>query len=138
MELAIQKATVLDPTNSKYHLLFSRVLERLGKLDRAEREAGLAIKHQIEPSPWLFDHRAWIRWDRKDYTGALQDWESAIKLDSDKQDKAYFYAQAAEVCTRLGDLTLAINYYQKALELDPENKKYQKRYRELIADRKSS
>jgi len=132
MELAIQKATVLDPTNSEYHLLFSRVLERLSKLDRAEREAGLAIKHQIDPSPWLFDHRAWIRWDRKDYSGALQDWKSAVKL---KPNRASFYAHAAEACRKLGDLTLAIDYYQKAIELDPKNKKYQKRYHELIAQR---
>ena len=131
MELAIQKATVLDPTNSEYHLLFSRVLKRLRKLDRAEREVGLAIKHQIDSSPWLFSHRAWIRWDRKNYSGALQDWRSAIKL---KPNRASFYAHAAETCRKLGDLTLAINYYQKAVELDPENKKYQKRYRELIAD----
>ena len=33
MELAIQKATVLEPTNSHYHLLFSRVLKRIKKLD---------------------------------------------------------------------------------------------------------
>ena len=131
MELAIQKATVFDPTNSEYHLLFSRALERLSKLDRAEREAGLAIKHQIDPSPWLFSHRAWIRWDRKDYSGALQDWKAAIKL---KPNRASFYAHAADAFRKLGDLTLAIDYYQQAIELDPENKKYQKRYRELKAN----
>ena len=134
MELTIQKATVLDPMNSKYHLLFSRVLYRLRKLARAEEEADLAIKHQSEFSPWFFDHRAWIRWDRKNYSAALQDWKAAIKLESNKKDKAYFYAQTAEAFSKLGDLTLAIDYYQKAVELDPENKKYQKRFPELSAE----
>lgn len=130
MELAIQKATVFDPTNSEYHLLFSRVLKRLRKLDRAEKEASLAIKHRIKPSPWLFSHRAWIRWDRKNYQGALQDWKSAIKL---KPNRASFYAHAAEAYRKLGDLTLAIDYYQQAIKLDPKNKRYQKRYHELRA-----
>ena len=45
MELAIQKATVLEPENSAYHLLFSQVLKRMKKLERAEKEAGLAVKY---------------------------------------------------------------------------------------------
>jgi len=48
MELAIQKATVFDSKNSHYHLIFSQVLKRLNKLDRAEKEAGLAIKYKAQ------------------------------------------------------------------------------------------
>jgi len=33
----------------------------------------------------------------------------------------------------LGDWPAAMDYYQKALELDPENKGYKERYRELKA-----
>ena len=33
----------------------------------------------------------------------------------------------------LGDWPLAISYYKKALSLDPENKGYNNRYRELQA-----
>ena len=128
MELAIQKATVLDPSNSHYHLLFSRVLKRMRKLHRAEKEAGLAIKYRAKPSAWLFDHRAWIRWSTELYLRALQDWRAAIALEP---DRAYFYARAAEACTRLGNWPPAIDYYKKAMELDPENKKYKKRYHEL-------
>jgi len=39
MELAIQKATVLDPDNRTYHRVFSNVLRRLKKYDRAKEEA---------------------------------------------------------------------------------------------------
>ena len=131
MELAIQKATMLDPSNSQYHLIFSQVLKRRKKLEGAEKEAGLAIKHQTKPSPWLYNHRAWVRWSLKDYMGAFRDWRSAIAL---KPDRASFYAQAAEVCIKMGDWSQAVDYYQKALKLDSGNKQYQKRYQELIRD----
>ena len=39
MELAIQKATVHDPANSRYHLLFSQLLVRLKKYETAEKAA---------------------------------------------------------------------------------------------------
>ena len=44
MELAIQKATVLEPENSGYHRLFSEALKRKKKFKRAAKEAGLARK----------------------------------------------------------------------------------------------
>jgi len=131
MELAIQKATVLDPPNSGYHLIFSQVLKRRNKLERAEREAGLAIGHRAKPSPGSYNHRARIRWTRKDYPGALRDWKSAIAL---KPDRASYYAQAAEACIKMGDLSRAVGYYQKALKLEPGNDRYKKRYRDLKAD----
>ncbi len=128
MELAIQKATVLEPKNSHYHLIFSRLLKQIKKLERAEKEVGLAIKHSAKPSPWVFNHRAWIRWAKRDYLGAARDWRLAIRLSP---KKASFYAQAAEAYRMLGDLPLAISYYKKALKLDPKNRRYGKRYREL-------
>ncbi|MFH1479986.1 MAG: tetratricopeptide repeat protein [Pseudomonadota bacterium] len=128
MELAIQRATVLDPANSDYHLRFSNVLKRLKKLERAEKEATLAIQHSAAPSPWLFNHRAWIRWGLKDYTGAVHDWQASIRL---APRKAVFYAQAAEAYIQLGEWAKAASYYQKVIDLEPENKGYQKRYGEL-------
>jgi tetratricopeptide (TPR) repeat protein len=130
VELSIQKATVLDPENSSYHLRFSRVLKRLKKLERAEKEAGLAIKHAAKPSSGLFNHRAWIRWSRKDFHGALEDWTSAIAL---QPEKAYFYARAAEACINLGQWSSAVAHYKKAMHLDPKNKTHQKRYDQLRA-----
>jgi tetratricopeptide (TPR) repeat protein len=128
MELASQKATVLDPKNSQYHLLFSKALKRLKKLERAEKEAGLALKHSTGPKPWLFDHRAWIRWSRKDYLGAVSDWQRAVRL---KPNMAAFYAYIAEGYRKEGQKTLVKEYYQKAVKLDPENQEYQERLLEL-------
>ncbi|MFC1867607.1 tetratricopeptide repeat protein [Thermodesulfobacteriota bacterium] len=132
MELLIQKATVLDPDNGPYHLIFSRVLKRLKKLERAETEAGHALRLRKKPSPWTFNHRASIRWGMKDYKGAAKDWRLAISL---KPDHAPFYARAAEAYSRLAYRSMAAEYYGKALGLDPENKRYKKRYSELMADR---
>ncbi len=115
MELAIQKATALDPANSRYHLIFSQVLKRRNKLERAEREASLAVGYQENPSPWLYNHRAGVRWSMKDYAGALNDWKAAIAL---KPDQASFYAQAAEACIKMGDLAQAKEYARKASALN--------------------
>lgn len=131
MELSIQRATVLDPQNSQYHLVFSKALKRLKKLERAEKEAGLALKHSTGPSPWLFDHRAWIRWSRKDYSGAVSDWQRAVRL---KPNNAAFYTYIAEGYRKEGQKTLVKEYYQKAVKLDPENQKYQKKLLELKSE----
>lgn len=135
MELAIQKATVLDPENSRYHLIFSKVLKRLKKLERAEKEAGLALDYSVEPSHWLFDHRAWIRWSRKNYQDAVKDWESAIAI---KPKRASFYAGAAQGYCKLEKWSHALDHYQKAMELDPENENYRKRYNALRAEHPDS
>jgi len=129
MELYIQKATVMEPENSNYHVMFSRVLKRLKKLERAEEEAGLAIKFEKKPSPWTFNQRAEIRFEKKNYEGALEDWAMAIRL---KTDRASFFAGAAEACLQLGYWQRAAGYYEKAIQFDPENKRYMQRYKELI------
>ena len=128
MELAIQKATVLEPANSQYHFLFSRLLFRLNKLDSAERQAGLAIEHAARPSPGLFKYRASIRWKKKDFQGAAEDWESALRL---QPKSASLCAKIADAYINLGNRPKATNYYQRAAQLDPENKKYREKYNAL-------
>ena len=129
MDLTIQKATVLDPENSDYHYRFSSVLKRLKKFERAEKEASLAIKYRSKnPSHGLFNYRAGIRWSRKDYEGAAQDWKAAISL---KPGHAKYYAQAGEAYAKIAYWPMAEEYYQKAIELDPGNKRYKERYNEV-------
>ena len=127
-EIAAQKATVLETTKSQYHLLFSQTLKHLQKLERAEKEASLAIRYSVKPYPWLFDNRAWIRWGQKKHLMAARDWKMAIKLSP---KRASYYTRAAECYVILGNFLRAINYYKKAIELDPENERYKKRYREI-------
>jgi tetratricopeptide (TPR) repeat protein len=123
MERAIQKATVLDPENSEYHMVFSRFFKRLGKLERAEAEADLAIKYDQGRSPWSLNHRAWIKLARQDPAGAVADWQRAIQL---KPDTARFHAYAAEAYHRLGDVNMAATHFAKASKLDPDNVQYKK------------
>ena len=127
-ELAAQKATVFEATKSRYHLLFSQILKHLKKLERAEKEAGLAIRYSVKPYPWLFDNRAWIRWEQKKHLMAARDWKMAIKLSP---KRASYYTRAAECYVILGNFLRALDYYKKAGELDPENERYKKRYREI-------
>jgi tetratricopeptide (TPR) repeat protein len=125
MELNIQKATVLDPTNINYRNIFYRLLKKLGKLKTAERQLDLVIQNSEKPAARLFDERAKFKWNNKDYTGAVDAWKEAIQLEP---EQASFYAQVAEAYINLGNLHLAIEYYQKAMMLNPGNHGYVEKY----------
>jgi tetratricopeptide (TPR) repeat protein len=128
MELHIQRATVIDPSNMNYRKIFLGLLKRLGKKDTAEREIGLMIQNSDNPSPQFFDERAKLRRNRNDYTGAVQDWKSAIRL---APKNAVFHANIAEAYMKLGNLPQALEYYQKAAQLDPGNQAYVRKYKTL-------
>ncbi len=125
MEMAIQKATMLAPNNSKYHLIFSQVLVRQKKFGLAEKETNLATKFAVKPSPDLYNHRALIRMHREDYQNAIKDWKSAISL---QPAKAYFYYKVADAYEKMKDWKNAFEYMDKAINIDPKNKSFQKKY----------
>jgi tetratricopeptide (TPR) repeat protein len=124
MELSIQKAAFLDPKNSQYHLQFSQVLNRMNKVGRAEKEAGLAIEHAPKPSAGLFNYRASIRWKKEDHRGAADDWKSALVL---QPTNASFHAKLAEAYIMLGDLPKATSHYEKATQIDANNQTYKQK-----------
>ena len=128
MELNIQKATVLEPSNMSYRRMFYGLLKRLGKYKTAEREIGLMIQYSDPPSPGLFDERAKLRLKQKDYTGAVEDWKAAIDL-APKQ--AAYHANIAEAYIKLGELSPALEYYREAIKLNPGNKDYAGKYKKL-------
>lgn len=129
MELSFQKATVLEPENYLYHYAFSKALKRLKKYNRAETEVTLAIRHSAKPRAWLYNYRGWIRWEKENYIDAVLDWKKAIRLHPDK-DK--YYAQIARAYDKMGQWKKAAAFYQKAMDLDPQNDNYPKKYHELI------
>lgn len=131
MKLTAQKAVMMDNKNSDYHFLLSRILSKKKKLYEAERQISLAIKYAKKPSYKLFIHRASIRSQNYNFKGAAKDWESVISLSP---RSAKYYAYAAEAYLRLGKISIATNYYSKAMNLDPKNKNYQKKYQELAAE----
>jgi tetratricopeptide (TPR) repeat protein len=128
MELLSQRATVLEPSNSSYHLLFSRALQNQKKWPQAEQAASDAISYSERTNPWLYNHRAWIRWNRKDYRGAQLDWESAIEISP---NTAWFYESLARVFEQGGNIDDAIRYLNKAIALRPDEQRFRKRHDEL-------
>jgi tetratricopeptide (TPR) repeat protein len=123
--VVIQKTTVFDPKEGQYHLTFSHILLRQGKLDRAGKEAGLAIQLADKPSPGMFQHRAQLRWRQQDYLGAANDWEQAIKLAPKNPS---YYASTAEAYAQAKKWSLALSLYQQAMDLDRQHKGYQEKH----------
>ncbi len=123
MELAIQKASIRDPNNSDYHRMFSRALARQQKYVPAEQQADRAIATRGKPNAWLYNHRAWLRWNQKNYEGALEDWQQANKIDP---KNASFYDYIGRAYKKLGQNDLAMVAYSEALQRDPGNEKYKK------------
>ena len=131
MERAIQKATVLEPENYNYRRIFFKLLKRKKEFESAELQLDLMIENSEAAPASLFDEKARLRWRQKDYTAAVEAWQSAIKL---KPDNAVYYAGAAEGYVMIGNWSKAVEYYQKAAKLDPRNKRYKKRYREIMGN----
>lgn len=121
MELAAHQAIVLDSKNSAYHLRFSTALKQKKKLPQAEEAADRAIATSEKSQAWLHNHRAWIRWQRNNISGATKDWEEAIRL---KPDDPAFYYLTALAHERLNDKASAIKSLQQALQLKPNDAKY--------------
>jgi tetratricopeptide (TPR) repeat protein len=65
-----------------------------------------------------FLRRAWARYQAKDFTGALADYDEALKLDPKNVDA---YAGRAVVHYHLRDGAEALADYSRAIALDPKN-----------------
>ena len=122
MEIASQRATVLENSNSHYHYYFCLALQRQKKHERA----AIAVTHAIETAkkktPGLYNHRAWIRWTLKNYPGAIEDWQQCLELHPD--NSGYYFNIAKAYHQQSMDIE-ALNYAQRARELAPDNKTYQ-------------
>ena len=74
------------------------------------------IEYADKPSAGLYNQKAWLRWNQKEYDTALQAWQKAIAL---KPDTAAYHAQAAEAYIKLGNLAKAEKKKQKPLLIIP-------------------
>lgn len=128
MELHAQRAAFLEPDNSRFQMLFSQVLKKVKKLAEAEEAANQALAHAIKISPWYLNHRAWIRWERRNYRGAASDWRLALSL---KSNNAGFNYQLAEAYVKISQNNLALEHFQRAVSLSPGNERYRQRLSEL-------
>ncbi len=130
MELASVKAMALAPDNIRYIQMLHSAYWQLDKLNILESELNKAIERFETPSAWLYQERARLRFIRKDFSNAAQDWMAAIHL-APKRD--YYYAQIAETYLKSGDINKASAYYQQAIQINPHNKNYPKRLKAIKA-----
>ena len=130
MELSIQKATVLDPNNPTYLRLFINLLKKMGKWETAEQTLNRLIESLNPPQHALFEERAQMRFNRKDYAGAVDDWKESLRVKPDRHDPM---ARIAESFVQLGDLKQAIVYFRQAAGLAPDNAGYRQKIVRLEA-----
>lgn len=123
-EAAIHKASRSEPTNSQYYAFYSRILDQQKRITEAEKKIDLAIQFSINPQASLFHNRAMIRLKRNNYTGAVTDWKSAISIEP-KNHRFLMYA--ADALQQTGNISLAIEYIEKAVKLNPANETYRKK-----------
>jgi len=128
MERAIMKATALDPANIRYIQTLYSVHWQMDKLDILESELSKAIERFKTPNAWLFEGRARIRLKVKNYFGAINDWKVAIRLEP-KRD--FCYSQLAETYLKVGNIDKALNYYQKAIQINPHNQNFRKKLKAI-------
>jgi tetratricopeptide (TPR) repeat protein len=130
MELAIQKACVLDPANVGYRRNLFDLLRKRKKFSRLEREITKVIDRLEKGSVYLFEQRARLRMNRRDYLGAIKDWKAAIEINPNID---YFYFFMAEAYLNLGDVNAAVTNYKKAARINPKNQDYKKKIHQLEA-----
>ena len=128
MEINSQKAAMLDRKNGTYFHMCAQALQYQKKYASAEEMAGKALEYTPKPNPWLFNHRAWLRWTQKKYIPAISDWKQAFALKPDNSDFPYRIALAYEQKAMFQE---ALDYIEKAIALKPDNQGYRKVYDRL-------
>ena len=82
-----------------------------------------------DQNPWLYNHRAWIRWNRQNYDGAQSDWRKAIEFSP---TTAGFYYNMGLVYEKGGNIDEAVKYFKKAQALKPDEQKYTVKVNKIV------
>jgi tetratricopeptide (TPR) repeat protein len=95
-------------------------------IDRGENldEAGQLVERALEIEPEngaYLDSRGWYYFKKGDFKRALKDLLAAARVV--KPEDAVVYDHIADTYQQLGNMTEAINYWQKAAALEPGNEK---------------
>ncbi|WP_457553555.1 hypothetical protein, partial [Desulfobacula sp.] len=72
-------------------------------------------------NPWVYNNRARLRWQLKQYRQAALDWEKAFVIKPDNSDFPYRIALALE---QQGLFDQALTFAKKAIALALDNKTY--------------
>lgn len=115
--------------------------ERNGDLDVAEIYASIATAAEPENATYL-DTQAWVFFKKKDYKKAREVMDKALKVcgiietdeavteeepDGDSTPSSEIYDHAGDIYFMTGDHAEAVEFWKKALELDPENEAIKKK-----------
>ena len=93
-------------------------------LKRAEQMSALALEYEGDNYTYV-DTYAWVLFQQKKYAEAKVYIDSALTLmqnDTTETLDANIYEHAGDIYIKCGFIDLALDYWQKALSLDPENK----------------
>ncbi len=118
------KATQLAPNTAEFYYAKSHLTYSFGEGDSPSKEEKLEAldyaNKAIELDPYyaaVYDWRAFLKKELKDYQGALEDHNKAIELANDYY---YFYFFRGETRNKLKDFGGAIEDYSKAIEFNPK------------------
>ena len=112
-------ANMLALNNCAYYLAVE------GKdLDRAERMSAMTLKDQPDNSTSL-DTYAWIMFKKKDYAQAMAYIDKA--LENSDEPSAELFQHAGDIYFMNAEPAAALDFWQKALELEPDNELLQRK-----------
>lgn len=118
----LRQSAVLDPTSAAevYNYLGYMWAEQNTHLDDAEEVVKKAL--ELDPNNGAYlDSLGWIRFRKGRYDEALTDLLRAAQTI--KKDDPVVFEHIADTYAKLARIPQALDYWQKALALDPENKK---------------
>jgi tetratricopeptide (TPR) repeat protein len=87
------------------------------EIDRAGKTITLKVKTQIMPAYVALGYRGLEKFEKKDFKGAIEDYDQAIKLKPDYTDA---YINRGDARGKLGDDKGAIADYDQAIKLKPD------------------
>jgi tetratricopeptide (TPR) repeat protein len=94
-------------------------------LDKAERMSAICVRQQPDNDTAL-DTYAWIFFKKKDYARAKEMIDRAVAIESE-DPQADVLHHAGDIYYMNGEPESAIEFWEEALKLDPDNKLLQKK-----------
>ena len=100
------------------------------KWETAKQTLNRLIGSLNPPQHALFEERTQMRFNRKNYVGAIEDWKESLGIKPDRHDPM---GRIADTFIQLGDLKQALAYFRQAAGLAPDNAVYRQKIVRLEA-----
>lgn len=97
-------------------------------LDRAEKMSAICVRQQPDNDTSL-DTYAWILFKKRDYADAKEYIDRALAIQNDKPEPEVLH-HAGDIYYMNGDHKAAVEFWEKALKLDPDNALLRKKVKE--------